>query len=152
MMSHQDFKPGFPEATMAPGRSFGDLDAEEEAGANIPPGGRRISALSATPGTNVRSSGAQTAPRSESDIRINYWNPSKIISASNNISGSGTQGEYYSTDGGVTWGQTNLPLASGVSYHSDPTVDWSSWHGLVHHHADQRQHAEGSVVPVRQRR
>jgi len=125
MMSHQDLKPGLPEATMAPGRSFGDLDADE-ADAKILPGGRRISALTATPGTNVRSSGAQTAPRSESDIRINYWNPSKIIAASNNIASSGTQGEYYSTDGGVTWGQTSLPLASGDSFHSDPTVDWSS--------------------------
>jgi hypothetical protein len=36
------------------------------------------------------------------------------------------QGQYYSTDGGVTWGQTTLPLASGDAFHSDPTVDWSS--------------------------
>ena len=127
LMSHQDLKPGNAEATMAPGTSFGDHDADEEDG-----GGRlgakllRAGALGATPGTNVRTSGAQTNPRSESDIRINYWNPSKIISASNNISGSGTQGVYYSSDGGVTWGQTNLPLASGDAFHSDPTVDWTS--------------------------
>jgi hypothetical protein len=129
MMSHQDLQPGPPEASMAPGRSFGDLDEDETAGV-VPTFamGRfgPIVALSASAGTNVRESGAQTAPRSESDIRINYWNPSKIIAASNNISGSGTQGEYYSSDGGVTWGQTNLPLASGDSFHSDPTVDWSS--------------------------
>ncbi len=66
------------------------------------------------------------ARRSESDIRINYWDPNKIIAGSNNIGGSGQQGMYWSTDGGVTWGQTNLPLASGDSFHSDPTVDWSS--------------------------
>ena len=37
-----------------------------------------------------------------------------------------TQAQYYSTDGGATWGQTNLPLASGDAFHSDPTVDWTS--------------------------
>jgi len=129
MMSHQDLQPGPPAASMAPGRVFGDLDPDESEEA-VPTVimGRfgPIVALTATPGTNVRTSGAQSNARSESDIRINYWNPSKIIIASNNISGSGTQGEYYSSDGGVTWGQTNLPLASGDSFHSDPTVDWSS--------------------------
>ena len=129
MISHQDLQPGLPAASMAPGRLFGDLDADESDEA-VPTFamGRfgPIVALSASAGTNVRTSGAQSNARSESDIRINYWNPSKIIAASNNISGSGTQGEYYSSDGGVTWGQTNLPLASGDSFHSDPTVDWSS--------------------------
>jgi hypothetical protein len=123
MMSHQDLKPGNPEATLPPGYEFGDRDEEAHA-----PGGRtrRVQADAATPGTNVRTSGAQTAGRSESDIRVNYWDPSKIIAGSNNIGGSGQQGMYWSTDGGVTWGQTNLPLASGDSFHSDPTVDWSS--------------------------
>jgi len=129
MISHQDLQPGLPAASMAPGRLFGDLDADESDEA-VPTFamGRfgPIVALSASAGTNVRTSGAQSNARSESDIRINYWNPSKIIAASNNISGSGTQCEYYSSDGGVTWGQTNLPLASGDSFHSDPTVDWSS--------------------------
>ena len=130
MMTHQDLKPGTPEATMLPGRLFGDLDAEGADQEAVPTVlmGRfgPIVALGATAGTNVRTSGAQTVSRSESDIRINYWDPTKIIAASNNIGGSGTQGEYYSTDGGVTWGQTNLPLATGDSFHSDPTVDWSS--------------------------
>src|SRR5438270_901408 len=125
MMTHQDLKPGNPEATMAPGRNFQDLDADDEGTASAM-SFRHISALGATAGTNVRTSGAQTVSRSESDIRINYWNPPKIIAASNNIGGSGMQGEYYSTDGGVTWGQSSLPLASGDAFHSDPTVDWSS--------------------------
>ncbi len=125
MMTHQDLKPGYPEASMSAGRQFGDLDAEDEKNESTM-GRWRVSALDATPGTNLRTSGTQTASRSESDIRINYWNPSKIIAASNNIGGSGTQGMYYSSDAGVTWGQTNLPLASGDSFHSDPTVDWSS--------------------------
>src|SRR3954453_12835880 len=125
MMTHQDLKPGNPDASMAPGRNFQDLDADEVGTASAM-GFRRISALGATAGTNVRTSGAQTVSRRASAIRINYWNPAKIIAASNNIGGSGMQGEYYSTDGGVTWGQSNLPLASGDAFHSDPTVDWSS--------------------------
>jgi pre-peptidase len=123
MMSHQDLKPGDPEATMLPGTTFGDHDADGE---RMPGAWLHAGTLAATAGTNVRTSGAQTASRSESDIRINYWNPTKIIAASNNISGSGTQGEYYSSDGGVTWGQSNLPLASGDAFHSDPTVEWTS--------------------------
>lgn len=125
MVTHQDLKPGNPEATMAPGTTFGDHDADEE-GALPARKLLRAGANGATAGTNVRTSGAQSNPRSESDIRINFWNPSKIIAASNNISGSGTQGVYYSSDGGVTWGQTNLPLASGDAFHSDPTVEWTS--------------------------
>lgn len=123
LMTHQDLKPGNPEATMAPGTSFGDHDDD---GDRLSAKSLRAAANAATAGTNVRESGAQTVSRSESDIRINYWNPSKIIAASNNIGGSGTQGVYYSSDGGVTWGQTNLPLASGDAFHSDPTVDWTS--------------------------
>jgi hypothetical protein len=123
MINHQDLKPGNSDASMAPGRTFGDVDGDDEITA---PRGRHIASLAATAGTNVRTSGAQTASRSESDIRINYWNPAKIIAASNNIASSGTQGVYYSSDGGVTWGQTNLPLASGDSFHSDPTVEWTS--------------------------
>ncbi|MCU1230173.1 MAG: hypothetical protein JWO97_3057 [Acidobacteria bacterium] len=126
METHQDLKPGNADASMSPGRSFDDVDAGEEFSNVRRSGHGSITSLGATSGTNVRSSGAQTASRSESDIRINYWNPSKIIAASNNIGGSGTQGQYYSSDGGVTWGQTTLPLASGDSFHSDPTVDWSS--------------------------
>src|SRR5204862_26964 len=125
MMTHQDFQPGFSEASMEEGTSFGDHDADEEERMGVP-GWWRLQSNGGTPGTNVRTSGAQTASRSESDIRINYWNTQKIIAASNNIGGSGTQGMYYSSDAGVTWGQTNLPLASGDSFHSDPTVDWSS--------------------------
>ena len=77
-------------------------------------------------GSNVRLSGAQSAPRSESDIRVNYWNPSLIIGASNNISSSGQQAQWYSTDGGTTWGQTSLALQTGDAFMSDPTVDWTS--------------------------
>jgi hypothetical protein len=127
MTTHQDLKAGNAEASMAPGRSFGDVDDDEAEEAEQARGVKgRLSSNAATAGSNVRTSGAQTASRSESDIRVNYWNPARIIAASNNIGGSGTQGMYYSSDGGVTWGQTTLSLASGDSFHSDPTVDWSS--------------------------
>ncbi len=106
MVTHQDLAPGLPK--VAYGAS---LDVLTEA---------------ATAGLNLRISGSHSAPRSESDIRVNYWDPQKILSASNNIGGTGRQGQYWSTNGGSTWGQTELPLAAGDSYHSDPTVDWTS--------------------------
>ena len=59
--------------------------------------------------TNVRLSGAQTSPRSEADIRLNYTDPTKIIAASNSISAAGTQAQFFSSDSGVTWKQTTCP-------------------------------------------
>jgi hypothetical protein len=108
MRTHQSLVPGPP-----------DKDAAPEFEAELP-------AKTATVGGEKRISGAQSAPRSESDIRVNYWDPMKIIGASNNISGSGFQAQFYSTDGGATWGQTSLPLQPGDAFHSDPTVDWTS--------------------------
>ncbi len=75
---------------------------------------------------NVRLSGAQTSPRSESDIRINYSDPTKIIAASNSISAAGTQAQFFTSDGGAIWNQTSLPLVLGDNFHSDPAVDWTS--------------------------
>ncbi|MBW8878925.1 MAG: hypothetical protein JF614_28590 [Acidobacteria bacterium] len=103
MLSHQDLVPGPPEKDAPPTREKAATVAGEE-----------------------RTSGLQAGPRSESDIRVNYWDPMKIIGASNNISGSGTQAQFYSTDGGATWGQTNLSLQPGDAFQSDPTVDWTS--------------------------
>ncbi|HEY3568526.1 MAG TPA: hypothetical protein VGP73_11385 [Thermoanaerobaculia bacterium] len=100
MEHHPDLRPGRPEAPIPPTK--------------------------ATAGTNLRISGSATVSRSESDIRVNYWNTQKIIGASNNIGGSGQQAQFYSSDGGATWGQTSLPLQTGDSFHSDPTVDWTS--------------------------
>ena len=75
------------------------------------------------PGSNVRTSGQQFASLSESDIRVNYNDTSKIIAASN---GAGPQPQFYSTNGGTSWSQTTLPLVLGDERHSDPTVDWTS--------------------------
>jgi hypothetical protein len=49
----------------------------------------------------------------------------QIIAASNNP-GASQQAQYFSEDGGVSWGQSFLPLVAGDSMHSDPTVDWTS--------------------------
>lgn len=102
MESHPDLKPGRRERDVPP-REF-----------------------KATAGTNLRISGLQTVARSESDIRVNYWNTQQIIAGSNNIGGSGQQGMYWSSNGGATWGQTSLGLQTGDAFHSDPTVDWTS--------------------------
>jgi hypothetical protein len=76
-------------------------------------------------GPNRRISGVPTAPRSESDIRIDIGQPNRIITAANNID-SGGQAQFSSVDRGVTWGQTTLPLVGNDDLHSDPTVGWTS--------------------------
>jgi hypothetical protein len=76
-------------------------------------------------GQNLSISGASNNPRSESDIRINLNNPQQIIAASNNI-GNSRQAQFFSSDGGISWGQTTLPLLTSDSLHSDPTVAWTS--------------------------
>ena len=102
MLTHQDLKPG-------PGKQ------------GVIEGNR-----SATETGEERISGAQTSPRSESAIRVNRNNTQQIIGASNNISASGMQAQFFSSNGGATWGQTSLPLHSGDAFMSDPTVDWTS--------------------------
>ena len=104
MQTHQDLQPG-------PGNEH---NVKEE----MP------SSLSVT--NEARISGAQTVPRSESDIRVNFFDPTKIVAASNNIGGTGRQGVYYSTNSGVNWSQTEIPLTGTDAFHSDPTVDWTS--------------------------
>jgi hypothetical protein len=101
MLTHQDLQPGKLTAAGVSTRAASETGEE-------------------------RISGAQTSPRSETDIRVNYLNPQKIIAASNNISSTGRQAMFFSSNGGVTWGQTLLPLNTGDSFHSDPTVDWTS--------------------------
>jgi ribosomal protein S16 len=77
-------------------------------------------------GANERISGLQLSPRSESDIRIDFWSSSKVVAASNDIETGGTLAEFYSSDGGATWGQSSLPQVSGDSFQGDPAVDWTS--------------------------
>jgi hypothetical protein len=102
MVTHPDLVPGRPEPDLVPRQKAAETSA------------------------NTRISGPAPNPRSESDIRVNPWDPKKIVAASNNITGSGLQMQYYSFDGGATWGRTTLPLAPGDAFHTDPTVDWTS--------------------------
>ncbi len=101
MVSHQDLVPGPGESDSFP-------------------------ASEATVSGEQRISGAQASPRSQSDIRVNYWDPMKIIAASNNVLAGGAQAQFHSANGGTTWGQANLPLIPGDDFHSDPAVDWTS--------------------------
>jgi hypothetical protein len=114
MVSHQNLLPGPPDG-------LPDKDASpEDAEVPSPPGRTAMIA------GEQRISGLQASAHSESDIRVNYWDPMKIIGASNNIGGSGSQAQFYSTDGGATWGQSSLALQPGDAFHSDPTVEWTS--------------------------
>jgi hypothetical protein len=69
-------------------------------------------------------SGVQTLPRSESDVRYNYYNTNQIIGGAN--LNPGNQAQLYSSDGGQTWGQSILPSVSPDVRQSDPAVDWTS--------------------------
>lgn len=101
MVSHQDLLPGFPEPEV-------------------------LAEAQVVVGTSERRISMPFNARSESDIRINFWDPAKVIAASNNLEGSGRQAQYWSTDSGQTWSETTLPLISRDAFHSDPTVDWTS--------------------------
>lgn len=110
MLSHQDLKP----------------EPRPEA---IPPGSPTSNNTPLTLNTapaNVRISGNQPNPRTESDIRVNRSDPQKIIAASNSNGGS-YQAQYYSTDHGLSWGQTTLALhLPEDDFHDDPSVGWTS--------------------------
>src|SRR6478672_1630315 len=85
------------------------------------------SSVKLSTGSNRRISGSSGDARSESDIRINPWNPSRIVAAANDLyTGASAQAQLYSLDGGSTWGQSSLPLQSGDSFQGDPAVDWTS--------------------------
>jgi hypothetical protein len=74
---------------------------------------------------DLRISGANGSARAESDIRLYYPDPTRIIAASNDR-GTFIQAQFYSADGGVTWHQTSLPLAPSDAYQTDPAVEWTS--------------------------
>jgi hypothetical protein len=109
MVTHQDLKPG--ELGRRPQSAARPASAEGRA---------------PTIGGDERISGAQFDARSESSISVDPWDASQIVAASNNIGGNGAQAQYYSTDGGVSWAQTTVPLIAGDAFDSDPTVDWTS--------------------------
>ena len=107
MESHPDLVPGEPGPDILPFFAFSNT-------------------ASGIPLPNVRVSSPAPNPRSESDIQVFELDPRRIVAASNNVRGSGRQAQYWSTDGGLTWGQTELDLVPGDAFHSDPTVGWTS--------------------------
>jgi hypothetical protein len=113
MLTHQDLMPG-------PGF---DEETKDDTNAGL---SDLLPSRVLTIGANLRTSGLQTAPRSESDIRVNFFDPTKVIAASNNISAGGRQGIYYSTNTGASWSQTLLPLTAPDTSQSDPTIDWTN--------------------------
>lgn len=75
---------------------------------------------------NVSITQDSSNPYSEPDIRFNPNNLEQIIAGSNRNNGDGHQAQYYSSDGGQTWGQSSLPKTSADSPVGDPAVDWTS--------------------------
>jgi hypothetical protein len=79
---------------------------------------------------DLSTSGQQAVPLSETDIRQSYTDAGRVIAASNGSAVSGLDGQqwqFYSADGGHTWGPpTHLPLAQSDTTHTDPAVDWTS--------------------------
>ncbi len=76
-------------------------------------------------GSDRRISGVQISSCPTSDVRVNFWDPLKIVAAANDYTGTG-QDQFYSTDGGATWSQSALPLEPGDAYFLNPVVDWTS--------------------------
>jgi hypothetical protein len=113
MYTHQDLIPG-------PGAESEVKDDSNEGLSDLLPS--RVLTI----GANLRTSGLQTSARSESDIRIDFFNPTRVMAGSNNIGGTGRQGIYYSTNTGATWSQTTLPLTAPDTFQSDPTIDWTN--------------------------
>lgn len=107
-LAHPDLHPG-PQAKSAPSASSDAAEGLPEA---------------ATVGANLRISDPRKI-RAESDIRINFWEPQKVIAAANDLS-AGNQAMFYSSDGGASWRESSLPLVLHDLGHSDPTVDWTS--------------------------
>jgi hypothetical protein len=112
MVLHQDLVPDPADDPRAPGVDLSDELWE-----------KAVSGEKTTVGTNILISGtAGGGP----DIRLDFWDTSKILAADNNIGGSGQQIQYYSSSGGAAWGQSSLPLITGDAFQSGPAVDWTS--------------------------
>jgi hypothetical protein len=107
MRSHPDLQRGEPEQ-----------DEPSSKAAAPPP--------SASIGSNRLISGQQTTPRSEASVQIDYNDPQRLVAGANAISLDGRQAMFYSSDGGESWGQTQLPYVGRDNFHSDPVVDWTS--------------------------
>lgn len=63
---------------------------------------------------------------SESFIAQDYNRPDFLIVGANNPGGTWRQKQFFSLDGGATWGATELPFTRGIGIHSDPAVAFAS--------------------------
>ena len=82
--------------------------------------------VNAGPDLRISPNEAST-PRSESDIRINFWNTEQIVAASNNIEDHRRARPCTTpADGGASWGRPRCRWRPPTSFHSDPTVEWTS--------------------------
>jgi hypothetical protein len=86
---------------------------------------RRLEARVVSVGANINITNLDER-NSESAIAVDYASPRYVIAGSNNLSGSGRQKQFYSSDSGATWNQTELPLAPGRAFESDPTMAFAS--------------------------
>jgi BNR repeat-like domain len=80
-----------------------------------------------TVGTNVDVSNEQD-PQSETSIAVDPSDPSNLVAGSNEIFRLPMRG-YFSSDGGRSWGDVDLPLPppirhNGYDFGSDPGVAW----------------------------
>jgi hypothetical protein len=88
-----------------------------------------------TSGTNVDVSN-ECGPQSETFIAINPSNPKQLAGGSNEIFRLPMRA-YFSSDGGQTWGGSDLPLppvigTNGVDFGSDPGVAFDSSNNLYY--------------------
>lgn len=78
----------------------------------------------AAAGADLDISGARG--NAESDIRVNPWDPSRIVASANNLSFGNGMGVFYSGDGGETWRQAVLTPFPDDTFLSDPAMAWTS--------------------------
>jgi IPT/TIG domain len=111
MVTHPNLQPepDEPTAVAAPSRARASAVTETAAAPGV--------------GPDLRISGEQGTPRSESDIVVNISNTSKIIAGAN--APGHRLPMFSSADGGATWDQTHLSLEQGDTSHGDPAVAWS---------------------------
>src|SRR6476659_8256248 len=77
-------------------------------------------------GPNFRVSQPSSQQRYTSDIRMFPGDPNQILVASE--SSNGRQIQYRTIDGGLNWSESTLPLFSGDSFQSGPSIDWTTDH------------------------
>src|SRR5205807_4485324 len=103
--------------------------------ANNGPDSLRSTVTPRIAGTNVDVSN-ECGPQSETFIAINPSNPKQLAAGSNEIFRLPMRA-YFSSDGGKTWGGSDLPLppvigTNGVDFGSDPGVAFDSSNNLYY--------------------